>query len=62
MVVISAVVLESITGVINFEGMLGACIFNSPGLTKAALSLGDGLCFYAEMIGPDTFEKRSKSD
>ena len=49
-------------GVKNFEGMLGAEIFKSPGFTAAALNLGDKLFEGAEIIGPDTFYFLSNTD
>ena len=42
-------------GVKNFDGILGADIFKSPGFTAAALNLGDWLFEGAEIIGPGTF-------
>ena len=54
--------LVSIIGVKNLEGILGADTFNSPGLTAAALSLGDYYLVGALIIGPELFFPLSKTD
>lgn len=48
-------------GVKNFEGILGADTFNKPGLTAAALSLGDCYLVGALIIGPELFRPLSKT-
>jgi hypothetical protein len=54
--------LVSIIGVRNFEGILGADTLSKPGLTAAALNLGERLWLWGAIEGPDTFFVRSKSD
>lgn len=45
----------SITGVRNLDGIEGAATFKRPGLTAAALSLGDCWLLGELIIGPETF-------
>lgn len=56
-----SVLLVSIIGVKNLEGIEGAETLRRPGLTAAALSLGE-FCYVSAIMGPDTFFTLSKSD
>lgn len=62
MVDCASVRLVSMIGVKNFEGILGADTFRRPGLTAAALILGEFCPVGALMIGPDTLFFLSKTE
>lgn len=52
----------SIIGVRNFEGILGADTLSKPGLTAAALNLGERLWLWGAIVCPYTFLVLSKSE